>query len=38
MPHFHAHYQSEVGTFALEPVELMAGSLPQKQHRLVGTW
>ena len=38
VPHFHAYYQEEVGIFGFEPVELIAGSLPKKQRRLVEAW
>lgn len=34
-PHFHAYYQEEVGILAIDAIELMAGSLPQRQLRLV---
>ena len=37
-PHFHAYYQSDVGIFSLEPVELIAGELPKRQRRLVEAW
>jgi hypothetical protein len=37
-PHFHAYYQDEVGVFSLDPVELIAGSLPRRQRRLVEAW
>ena len=37
-PHFHAYYQEEVGIFSIEPVELIAGSLPNRQRRLVEAW
>ena len=37
-PHFHAYYQEEVGIFSIEPVELIAGSLPRRQQRLVEAW
>lgn len=37
-PHFHAYYQDSVAVFAIEPVELMAGSLPARQRRLVEAW
>jgi hypothetical protein len=33
--HFHAYYQEEVGIFSIDPVEMMAGSLPTRQGRLV---
>lgn len=38
VPHFHAYYQDEVGIFTLEPIDLLAGRLPQKQRRLVEAW
>jgi len=37
-PHFHAYYQDEVGVFGINPVELIAGSLPRRQRRLVEAW
>ena len=36
--HFHAFYQEEVGIFSIDPVELIAGSLPKRQKRLVEAW
>ena len=36
--HFHAYYQSEVGIFSIDPVELIAGALPIRQRRLVEAW
>ncbi len=36
--HFHAYYQSEIGIFGIDPVELIAGSLPRRQIRLVEAW
>ena len=38
VPHFHAYYQSEVGIFSLDPVELIAGTLAKRQRRLVEAW
>jgi len=38
LPHFHAHYQDDVAVFSLDPVELIAGSLPRRQKRLVEAW
>jgi len=32
VPHFHAYYQNEVGIYSLDPIELIAGSLPKRQH------
>jgi len=38
LPHFHAYYQSEAAVFGLDPIELIAGSLPRRQQRLVEAW
>lgn len=38
VPHFHAYYQDEVGIYSLDPIELIAGSLPKRQRRLVEAW
>lgn len=37
-PHFHAYYQDAVGVYAVDVVDLVAGSLSQRQHRLVEAW
>jgi hypothetical protein len=37
-PHFHAYYQDDVAVFSLDPIELIAGSLPRRQRRLVEAW
>ena len=37
-PHFHAYYQDSVSVFSIDPVELMAGTLPVRQRRLVEAW
>ena len=37
-PHFHAYYQEAVGVYAIDTIELIAGQLPRRQHRLVETW
>jgi len=37
-PHFHAYYQQEVAIYGLDPIDLIAGSLPQRQRRLVEAW
>lgn len=37
-PHFHAYYGEHVGVFSITPVGLLAGSLPQRQLRLVEAW
>jgi hypothetical protein len=36
--HFHAYCQDEAGVFSIDPVELIAGSLPRRQTRLVEAW
>jgi hypothetical protein len=36
--HFHAYYQDGVGIFSIDPVELIAGSLPTRQRRFVEAW
>ena len=36
--HFHAYYQDEVGVFGLDPIELIAGSMPRRQKRLIEQW
>ena len=38
VPHFHAYYQTDVGIFSIDPVELIAGSLPRRQRRFVEAW
>jgi Domain of unknown function (DUF4160) len=38
VPHFHAYYQEGVGIFSIEPIEMIAGSLPKRQQRLVEAW
>ena len=37
-PHFHAYYQENVGVYAIDEIELIAGQLPRRQHRLVEAW
>lgn len=36
--HFHAYYQDSVGIIQIDPVELIAGSLPARQRRFVEAW
>lgn len=38
LAHFHAYYQNAVAIFSIDPVELIAGSLPRRQQRLVEAW
>ena len=37
-PHFHAYYQDEVAVYAIDDVELLAGSLSPRQRRMVEAW
>ena len=37
-PHFHAYYQNDVAVLSIDPVDLIAGSLPRRQRRLVEAW
>jgi hypothetical protein len=37
-PHFHVYYQDEVAIYSVDPIELIAGSLPTRQKRLVEAW
>lgn len=36
--HFHAYYQEDVVVMGIDPVEIISGSLPRKQQRLVEAW
>jgi hypothetical protein len=36
--HFHAYYQEHVAVLSIEPVEVISGSLPRRQQRLVEAW
>jgi len=38
LPHFHACHQEAVALFSLERIELIVGSLPWRQRRLVEAW
>ncbi len=37
-PHFHIYFQQDVAVFSIEPIELIAGTLPRRQQRLVEAW
>ena len=37
-PHFHVRYRNEKAVFSLPSIEMIAGSLPRKQQRLVEAW
>lgn len=36
--HFHAYFQGEAAVFSILPVDLIAGTIPQRQRRLVEAW
>jgi len=38
LAHFHAYYQNHVGIFSIDTIELIGGSLPQRERRLVEAW
>ena len=37
-PHFHAYYQEEVAIYTIDSIDLIAGSFPRPQQRLVEAW
>jgi hypothetical protein len=37
-PHFHAYYQEHVAVLGIDPIEMISGSLPRRQQRLVEAW
>lgn len=37
-PHFHAIYQKQAASFAIDTLELLGGDLPVPQRRLVEAW
>lgn len=38
LPHIHARYAGDEGVFAIESTELLDGSLPPRQVRLMQAW
>lgn len=38
VPHFHARYQDSEAVYGIDPLTLLAGSLPTRQQRLVEAW
>jgi hypothetical protein len=38
LPHFHAYYNEYLASFAIAPPNLLEGSLPRRQLRLVLAW
>ena len=37
-PRLHAYYQNEVAVMGISPIELIAGTLPRRQQRLLEAW
>ena len=37
-PHIHIYYQESVAVYAIDTIELLAGSLPGRQQRLAEAW
>jgi len=37
-PHFHAYYQNYVAIYNIDTIDLISGSLPRKQQRLLEAW
>ena len=37
-PHFHAYYQNNVAIYGIDSLELISGTLPRRQMRLVDAW
>jgi hypothetical protein len=38
LAHFHAYYQENVAIYTIDPLELIGGTLPKRQRRLVEAW
>ncbi|WP_411279468.1 DUF4160 domain-containing protein [Gemmatimonas sp.] len=38
LAHFHAYWQDQVAVVSIQPVDVIAGSLPTRQRRLVEAW
>lgn len=36
--HFHAYWQDQVAVIRIEPIDVIAGSLPTRQRSLVEAW
>jgi len=37
-PHLHAYYQNHVAVYSVNPIEMIDGTLPRRQQRLVEAW
>lgn len=36
--HFHAYFQDQVAVYSIDPIEIISGTLPKRQQRLVEAW
>jgi hypothetical protein len=36
--HFHAYYQDQVAVYNIDTIEVISGTLPKRQQRLVEAW
>lgn len=37
-PHFHCYYQSHAAVYDIDSLEIITGSLPRRQQRLIEAW
>jgi hypothetical protein len=37
-PHFHVYYQNHTAVYSIDPIEMLSGTLPRRQQRLVEAW
>ena len=37
-PHFHVYYQNHLAVYGIDAVEMLNGTLPRRQQRLVEAW
>ena len=37
-PHFHVYYQNHSAVYRIDPIEILSGTLPRRQQRLVEAW
>lgn len=37
-PHFHAYFQDQAAVYNIDPIEIISGTLPKRQQRLVEAW
>jgi len=38
LPHLHAYYQNYAAVYAIDPIEMISGTLHRRQQRLVEAW